>query len=143
MGVLGVIEGFGDVVGRGSGAKPHGDRVVSADPAGVLWRTCPRPAETSRFTVVRRQGCQRLQRDPMLPTVTEVVQVGQSISGGTQDLIQTDTVLTSALVALLLVELRDEVRQVETLTDGRAGSDADGNPSTPSQPGTACALHPA
>jgi len=55
----------------------------------------------------------------MIPAVTEVVQVGQSIPRRAENLIQADAVLASALVALFLVELRDEVRLVVALPDAR------------------------
>lgn len=46
----------------------------------------------------------------MLPPVTKVVDVGQLVAGGAEDLVEANIGLTGAVVALLLfVERRDEV----------------------------------
>ena len=65
-------------ISAGDGQKPY--------PHVLRWAG-PRPAQAARFPVLRRQRRHRVQPDPMLPPVTEVIQVGQPISRGTQHLI--------------------------------------------------------
>ena len=119
VGVFGVLERFGRVIGWGPRAEPRSDVLVCVDPADVLGRAGSRAAQTSRLTVARRQGVNRLQCDSMLPAVALVVQVLESISRRAENLIQVDAVLASSLLTLFLVELGDEVWLVVAPPDAR------------------------
>lgn len=109
MSVVGVLETVGDVVGWPSRPQPGSELVVPVDAAHVLGRAARRPGQARRLTVGRRERGDRLQLDPVLPAVAEVVQVGPLVPGHAEHLVQSHTLLAGALVAVLVIELGDEI----------------------------------
>ncbi len=81
----------------------------TGETADVLRRAGPLTGDTARLPVLRRQRPRRLQRDPVLPAVAEVVLVEQPLARLGEHLVEAHVALRDALLAFLDVVVEQEV----------------------------------